>query len=153
MNKRFWGTENLATLSLYIYYAAFMVIFIINQFISERGIKWLELAIASVVLTALSLFYLMALKNQTSEEDELYGGPKKLDKFLLVLLILTLLMEGFIFILYAVMFIMTWNQVPPYPHKWTEIAMFLVTLVSLVMGVTALIKNMVTPKYLDGKCQ
>lgn len=153
MNKRFWETEKLAILSLYIYYAAFMVIFIMNQFISERGIKWLELAIASVVLTALSLFYLMALKNKTSEEDELYGGPKKLDKFLLVLLILTLLMEGFIFILYAVMFIMTWNQVPPYPHKWTEIAMFLVTLVSLVMGVTALIKNMVTPKYLDGKCQ
>lgn len=152
MNKHFWGPENLATLSVYIFLVAIMMVMIITQLSSAEAINWLVVIIAGVGVTVLTTFYLITLKKHKWDEmDEYYSGPKKIDNFLLVILLLTLCIEGILFTLYAVMFIMTWNQEPPYPHKWNEIMMFWVILASLVMGITALIKNMLTPKNMGQK--
>lgn len=154
MNKRFWGPENLATLSVYIFIVAVMVEMIINQLSFAEATNWLVVIIAGFAVTVLTTLYLITLKKDKWDEmDEYYSGPKKIDKFLLVVLLLSMCIEGILFTLYAVMFIMTWNQEPPYPHKWSEITMFWVIFVSLVMGITALIKSMLIPKYIHGKYQ
>lgn len=154
MNKRFWGPENLATLSVYIFIVAVMVEMIINQLSFAEATNWLVVIIAGFAVTVLTTLYLITLKKDKWDEmDEYYSGPKKIDKFLLVVLLLSMCIEGILFTLYAVMFIMTWNQEPPYPHKWNEITMFWVIFVSLVMGITALIKSMLIPKYIHGKYQ
>lgn len=154
MNKRFWGPDNLATLSVYIFLVAVMMVMIIIQLSLAEATNWLVVIIAGFAVTVLTTFYLMTLKKDKWDEmDEYYSGPKKIDKFLLVVLLLSMCIEGILFTLYAVMFIMTWNQEPPYPHKWSEITMFWVILVSLVMGITALIKSMLIPKNIHGKYQ
>ena len=148
MNKRCWGPDNLATLSVYIFLVAVMMVMIITQLSLAEATNWLVVIIAGFAVTVLTTFYLMTLKKDKWDEmDEYYSGPKKIDNFLLVVLLLTMCIEGILFTLYAVMFIMTWNQEPPYPHKWSEITMFWVIFVSLAMGITALIKSMLTPKH------
>lgn len=124
------------------------MVMIITQLSLAEATNWLVVIIAGFAVTVLTTFYLMTLKKDKWDEmDEYYSGPKKIDNFLLVVLLLTMCIEGILSTLYAVMFIMTWNQEPPYPHKWSEITMFWVIFVSLAMGITALIKSMLTPKH------
>lgn len=148
MNKHFWTTENTAYLSLYMFYAPFLLVMIGSEFSSEQEPNWLTVGIVTFVVSVLTILFYKVLKNEwTASKVEPYFGPKKIDKGLLILLVVSMLLSGIIFILYCVMFIMTWNQEPPYPHKWTEIAMFWVIFVSLVLGFTALIKSMLTAKH------
>ncbi|EPF6483025.1 MULTISPECIES: Asp23/Gls24 family envelope stress response protein [Acinetobacter] len=148
MNKHFWTTENTAYLSLYMFYAPFLLVMIGSEFSSEQEPNWLTVGIVTFVVSVLTILFYKVLKNEwTASKVEPYFGPKKIDKGLLILLVVSMLLSGIIFILYCVMFIMTWNQEPPYPHKWTEITMFWVIFVSLVLGFTALIKSMLTAKH------
>lgn len=148
MNKHFWTTKNTAYLSLYMFYAPFLLMIIGSEFSSEQEPNWLNVGIVIFVLSVLTRLFFKVIKNEwTASKVKPYFGPKKIDKGLLILLVVSMFISGIFFILYGVMFIMTWNQEPPYPHKWTEIAMFWVIFISLVLGFTALIKSMFTAKH------
>lgn len=141
MSKQFRGAENLAILSLYIFYVSFMSVFMINELHSGLAKNWLEITIAGVAITVLTILYVKSIKPTLDEKREYSIEPKKLDTFLLVILVVSLFIEAILFILYVVMFITNWNRVLPYSYKWTEITMFCVTFLSLTLGVTAFIKN------------
>lgn len=141
MKKHFWSTENIAYCSLYLFYAPFLLVMIFSEFSSEQEPNWLTVGIVSFVISVLTILYFKVLKDDwTASKVEPYFGPKKTDKGLLILLVVSMLLGGIIFILYGVMFIMTWNQEPPYPHQWIDILMFWASLASLVTGIIALIK-------------
>lgn len=148
MNKHFWTTKNTAYLSLYMFYAPFLLMIIGSEFSSEQEPNWLKVGIVIFVLSVLTRLFFKVIKNEcTASKAKPCFGPKKIDKGLLILLVVSMFLSGIFFILYGVMFIMTWNKEPPYPHKWTEITMFWVIFVSLVLGFTALIKSMFTAKH------
>lgn len=141
MNKRFWSTENIAYCSLYLFYAPFLLVMIGSEFSSEQEPNWMTVGIVSFVVSVLTILYFKILKDDwTASKVEPYFGPKKIDKGLLILLVVSMLLGGTIFILYGVMFLMTLNQEPPYPHRGIDIFMFWALLASLVTGIIALIK-------------
>lgn len=153
MSKQFWDAVQLATLSLYIFYAAFMLVFMINGMTSGQGTNRWEVGIAGAGFVLLTSGYAKLLQIEKTDVIAANEEPRKIDKFLMVILLISLAMEGIIFSVYAVMFIMAWNQEPPYPYKWIEITMFWVMLVSLVIGIIALIKNLRTPKKIESVCE
>ena len=147
MNKRFFSAENIATISLYMFCVPLMLIIIGNEFNSLQEPNWLIVSIGSIIVAALTLLYIKLLSNEWKDSKvEPYFEPKKIDKTLQILLLLSMCIEGVIFSVYAVMFMMPFNQEPPYPYRWTDILMFWALLASLVLGLTALIKSMRTPK-------
>lgn len=134
----FWSARMTVISSLFLLYVPFILNLSVYQF--ENGHTLTGLVF--VWITCIATYYYIKKSKQAikGEYSEKYTRKQTDSAVMVALLVISMGLASIYFILYAVMFMLSMNQIPPYPHKWNEIAHFWALLIALLISAIALWK-------------
>lgn len=139
MKNYFWSARMMVITALFMLY----VPFVLNISVYQIGIEsrtFLGLIFLGIGSIGTYCYLRKAKQALHGEAGEKYFGPQPDNTVLIVVLLISMGIAFIFFVLYGVMFMMTMNQNPPYPHKWNEIAHFWSLLIALPVSAVALVK-------------
>ena len=134
----FWSARMTVISSLFLLYVPFILNLSVYQF--ENGHTLTGLVF--VWIACIATYYYIKKSKQAikGEYAEKYTGKQTDSAVMVTVLVISMVIAFIYFALYGVMFMLSMNQNPPYPHKWNEIAHFWALLIALLISTVALWK-------------
>jgi uncharacterized membrane protein len=138
MKSYLWSARMTVISSLFLLYVPFILNLSVYQF--ENGHNLTSLVF--VWIACIATYYYIKKSKQAikGEYGDKFTGKQTDSAVMVTLLVISMGLASIYFILYAVMFMLSMNQIPPYPHKWNEIAHFCSLVFALLLSAVALWK-------------